>query len=247
MDHHEMMPDEGGGWYLLSRIHSRRARWEKAEAALQAIQGTLEHPAIDWQSALCGTALALGERAVDRWRKLSHDSVAGPDGRPLVSGLEPVELRLTNQMNGVGVSSEGASQAWIEEIVWVQPLSPVHGRLMHPSHGQFPADFGALVIWESEPISFRNFQEREVPCFPVIDCLERGAPVLTAPAPLLEREEQAMLAKLLPEGLHFYQAAGPEESGKLIYPETLSEEQAASLLQAALDQLSDTRTEQAEE
>ena len=247
----QQRPDEGGGWYLLSRIHSRRARWEKAEAALQAIHGTLEHPAIDWQSALCGTALGLGERAVERWQKLSHDAVVGRDLRPIVAGLEPVELRLTNRMRGADTPSEELAQPpagapWAEEIVWVQPLSPAHGRLMHPSHGQFPADFGALVIWEGEPLSFRNFQGREVPCFPAIACLERGAPVLTAPAPPLREEERSALAELLPEGLYFYQAAGPEESGKLIYPETLSEAQAASQLQTALAALAGQKTDGAE-
>jgi tetratricopeptide (TPR) repeat protein len=215
-------------WYELARLHLNRGRWLKALLSVEQAQRCgLEAPQLTWLEVVARTALG-GEHALSTpqlWSTLNHDELTlDVKGRAAKVGYEPQLVALTTHMCGVGGGYD-LTQPWQIERVWVQPLSPCHGRLIHPPLSDFLAGYDDLIVWSPQPVAFEELQREgeevdERPVMRALATLERGR---AQSRPLLKPSlSAALLQKLndrLPEGVFFYQAPhGPELQGVLCWP-----------------------------
>jgi len=219
-----LSPELGLGWYELARLHLRRGRWEKALGALaQARAVGLDALQLTWLEVVAKTGLG-GETASDSpalWVTLNHDELEiGAGGRAVKRGYEPqlvaLHSHITDPHGGYDLT-----QAWALERVWVQPLSPCHGRVLHPTLSPLPAGYDDLVIWEPQPAQFEDVEGDERPVFRAIACLERGrAQSRPLPRSSLSAEQLSALNEGLPAGVFYYQAphAPAERSGVICWP-----------------------------
>lgn len=219
-----LSPALGEGWYLLARLHLSRARWEKALAAqLQAREVGLGGAQLTWLELVARTGLGgdAASRCPELWAELNHDGLTlGSGGRAVKRGYEPQLVALHSHMVGPsGVYDQ--RQEWALERVWVQPLSPCHGRVLHPTLQPLPAGYDDLVIWDPQPATFIEHEGDERPVLRAIACLERGrAHSRPLPKAQLTSAQLEALNERLPKGVFYYQAPhapqGPQ--GALCWP-----------------------------
>lgn len=229
---------EENAWFLLSRIHSNRGRWEKALQSLDQIdidalrtkieqkQTALSFEMIQWQRAMCALALCFKsqnqvqiEDVLFVWEDLGHtDFKLDQKGRPIKPNLKPVEIYLHSEMNNVAGQYEIVDDFKAEKVL-VQALSPCHGRIIQPSILNFEADFDDMIIWDIHPVSIDHLQN---PMFKAIACLEKGnASTKEVKVRVLNEDELKQLNDGLAElpGVFFYQDPQLDmPHGKLVYP-----------------------------
>lgn len=123
------------------------------------------------------------------------------------------------------------------EAVWVHPISPVHGRIASPTVTAQPADFDDVVLWDPVPLEFRAAGDAEVPRFPALAVLGRGA----ARTWRLIADDDRASPPALPAGWTAYpfggrvQGAAPAGAawGKLITPRAVEEREVEAVLRGA--------------
>ena len=224
-----LTPEDGAGWFQLARLHLIRGRWDKAALATErALFYQFDDLRSGWNLAVALTAHAphtLNEaRSLkEAWALAGHDefaesSVIDNQGRAVALGLPHQLVAVHTQMNSLG--GWELDRPWASEVVWVQPLSPCHGRLLHPTAGQFPADFDDLILWDPQPARFERVEGEERPVMSALALLERGGAVVRPlPRPRLTQSQLRHLDDLLPKGVFFHQAQdGSEITGKLCWP-----------------------------
>jgi len=208
----------GEAWYTLGRLHLRAARWEKAAlCAEQARAAGLDAEQVSWLEAIARTALG-GEHlagALEAWARLKHDDLQrGVGGRPARVGLERALVALTSRLPAPPGEPARAEAPWATEVVWAQPLSPCHGRLLHPTLLDLPADAGDLVVWDAQPVGFEEVEGDTRPVMRALACVERGElECRAAPRAWLSPEERERVSARLPGGAFFYQGASPDVLG----------------------------------
>ena len=126
-------------------------------------------------------------------------------------------VNMNNVAGQYEIPQEGHFEA---EKVWVQPVSPCHGRILHPSILNFEADFDDLIIWDIHPVSVDHLQN---PVFKAIACLEKGnATTYSLKFRILSKDELKRLNDGLAQemdGVFFYQDSQLDmPHGKLVYP-----------------------------
>ncbi len=171
----EAQPDDGAGFFALARLHTRRGRWRKGLDATRHALTLTDAPPLHWNLAVCATALGDATTAETAWRALAHDPIRAAHGVPgevWVADLPPVEVCLTPTT--LDVTGAPAGGPWAVEAVWVQPLSPAHGRVAHPTRLDGAADFDDVVLWDGTPLSFRPVDGRDVPRFAALAVLRTG-------------------------------------------------------------------------
>lgn len=228
-------PEDGEGWFGLARLHTLRGRWRKGLEASQHALTLLDVPAVRWNLALCATALGEAEVAAQAWQALEHPAHVTLEGGAVVPDLPPVEVCLTPAT--LGLDGQPAGGDWQVEAVWVQPLSPAHGRLVHPTRLPGPADFDDVVLWDAEPESFRPVDGRDVPRFVALAVLRAGRAQTLPVAGWLPYPKALMrVDAALPLGCFVHSFDSPRKGdfhGKLVFPKGLDPASALSALEAA--------------
>lgn len=232
-------PDDPRGWADLARLHQQRRRFTKAlGAAEEALRHAPDHRPARWTAAVCATALA-DPRAADHFTHLDHLTAhLDPDGRPHIDDLPPIEVVVwattpSHPMTPDPPDAIDPSDAEpTGEAIWVQPISPCHGRIATPTLRELPADIGDTILWDPLPLSFRPVDGAETPRFGALTRLTRG-PLRTwrytgTPTP----------DPTLPPGCHLYPFAdrvrGAEATGgKLVTPRELPRATVEAALTAA--------------
>jgi hypothetical protein len=217
-------------WYTLARLHLSRARWEKALLANEQAQALgLDALQLTWLEVVARTALGgeAARRTPELWRELNHDELTlDVSGRAAKVDFEPQLIALHSHMASPGGGYDLTAE-WAVERAWAQPLSPCHGRLIHPPLTTLPAGYDDLIVWDPQPVGFEEVEGDERPVLRAIATLERGrAQSRPLARPLLSLEQREALNDALPQGVFFYQAPhGPTEQGVLCWPrgEALSE------------------------
>jgi len=218
-------PALGVAWYTLARLHLAHARWEKSLVAIaQAREAGLKALQLTWLELVARTALGGDEakRSPELWAELDHEGLSlGAGGRAVKRGYEPQLVALHSHMAGPSGGYD-LTQGWSLERVWVQPLSPCHGRVLHPTFSALPAGYDDLIIWDPQPATFEEHEGDERPVFRAIACLERGQ-ALSRPLPLprLSETELEALNAGLAEGVLYDQAPHAPEgeaSGVICWP-----------------------------
>ena len=222
-------PEDGSGWFQLARLHLIRGRWEKSAIATEhALRYNFDPLRAGWNLAIALTGCAPSSPSETRslhesWKLAGHIEfsqacVEDTQGRTVAQGLDHQLVAVHTQM--VSLNGWELEQPWDSEVIWVQPLSPCHGRLLHPTAGQFPADFDDLILWDPQPVRFENVEGEERPIMPAIAMLERGkALVRPLPRPRLTPDQIQQLNAALPQGVFFHQAQdNTDKTGKLCWP-----------------------------
>jgi hypothetical protein len=178
----DAVPDRGWWWFNLGLLHKARGEWREALAVNERARNLLgDERAVLWNLAIAATALGDGSRAAGALRILGHDARVTESGMPLVEGLSPVQVRAATIGSGVvdatrppdaapGISDRSVGF----ELLWVAPLSPVHGVVSSASWREASIDYGDLILWDGVPVGVGEHEGRPVPRFPLLAILRRG-------------------------------------------------------------------------
>lgn len=170
----ELEPESANAWYRYGLFLKTRGRFAEGVTANQRaaeLAGTNDDATL-WNLGICATGARQGALALDLWRqKLGAKLELGENGLP-TGTWHHVKVRLAARPLATRTSSDDSPGD--EETVWVERLSPCHGRVLNPTAGELDADFGDLVLFDGSPIVTQQIQGRAVPVFPHLVTLERG-------------------------------------------------------------------------
>jgi len=202
----ELCPERGGFWFNLGLLHKGKLELGQALDAFERAHQLLgaEKPVL-WNLAICATGAGLGERAVQALRALGHKASLADSGMPFVEGLPPVQVRVATVGSGHGASEHVPDRSVTFELLWVTPLSPVHGVISSAAYRVASVDYGDLVLWDAVPIGIAEIEGRPVPRFPILAVLKKGGEHRFRYVALQQSEGDVQkLAETLPAGTRLF-------------------------------------------
>ncbi|MGF1466238.1 MAG: prenyltransferase [Sandaracinaceae bacterium] len=166
-------PDRWETHYNIGLFYKNRGRFREGLEANQraAALGGADDEAVSWNLAICATAVGEGAAALAEWRKLGLDIDVGPGGWPEGS-FPTVQVRLAERPVAERTAEDDTPGR--EETIWVERLSPCHGRVRSALHQELGVDYGDVVLFDGAPIVIRTWEDRSVPVFPHLATLARG-------------------------------------------------------------------------
>lgn len=211
-------PENGHWWFDAGLLHKWRGRFDEGLSAnLRARAYLGETRAVQWNIAICATAVGKGDVATAAWKQLGVPVTLAPTRMPYVEGLPPVQLRVISRGAGIAPRASFPDHARGFEVVWVAPLSPCHGVVASPTFRDAPIDYGDLVLWDGAPVGFGGTDENpKVPRFPLLEILRRGGErklrfvALTDPPDRID-----LLERALPEGVLLFTRRERIEAARL--------------------------------
>jgi tetratricopeptide (TPR) repeat protein len=167
-------PERGSWWFNLGLLHKARLAWGDALDANRRARTLLgDDKAVLWNLAICATALGDGHSAAEALRALGHAAEVAASGMPHVPNLPPLQVRAASLGTGLSASTLPDRSIGLE-LLWVTPLSPVHGVVSSPSYRNTSIDYGDLVLWDGVPVGVSTHEGRPVPRFPLLALLRKG-------------------------------------------------------------------------
>lgn len=195
---------DGGLWFDLALLHKWRGRWQAAyDCNLRAQARLGDTRAVLFNLGIAATAANDGNVAGLCWKKLGFDpSLSDKSGHAYVDDLPPMQVRVLSRGSGYGFPGAVPDQAVSFEVLWVQPLSPVHGVVVTPSFRDAPIDYGDVVLWDAAPVAVVDGPEgKKIPRFPLLEILRRGDERRIRFVALEQKKGDAeALSEALPEG-----------------------------------------------
>jgi hypothetical protein len=168
-------PDRAGWWYDLGLLHKHRGRWQEAyDASARARSLGGDTRPVLFNLAIAATALGRGDEAAACFGALGIDARVNDAGMPVVDGLPRVQVRVPARGSGHASAGEAPDHGAVFEVVWVEPISPLHGVVASPTFRDAPVDFGDVVLWDAAPVAVTSIEGRPVPRFPLLEILRRG-------------------------------------------------------------------------
>lgn len=174
------LDDSRPGWWLdLALLHKWRGRWRDALEAVEAASSRGADPRrVAFERAIAGTALAERELVLAAWESLGVPmEVREGGGWSCSRELPPVQVRVPAKASGHGIrwlrvdSERPDPEGRVFELVWVTPLSPVHGVVSSPTFEDAPVDYGDVILWDAAPVPSVG---EGGPVFPLLEILGRG-------------------------------------------------------------------------
>ncbi len=165
-------PDNAVFHYNWGLFCKNRGRFEDGYQANLRAEALFGEPneAVLWNLSICATACGHGEAALERWRSIGCTLDLGEDGLP--QGSWPtMQVRLAERP--VAERRADTDDPGDEETVWVERLSPCHGRIRSALVHDLGVDYGDIVLFDGAPIVHRTFGERHVPVHPHLATLRR--------------------------------------------------------------------------
>lgn len=166
-------PDRWEFRYDYGLFLKTRGRFEDGLLANQqaARGGGSDNEAVRWNLAICATGAGRGELALEVWRELGMRIELGDDGLP--TGPFPYcQVRLAERP----LAARGAQRddPGREETIWIERISPCHGRVVSALTMDLGVDYGDLVLHDGASIVTRLWGDDEVPVFPHLVTLRAG-------------------------------------------------------------------------
>lgn len=155
------------GTFLKSRGRYEQGTWANRRAAELGGRGD---EAVTWNLGICATACGQGSLALGLWRSLGMAVELGEDGLPYGS-FEQVQVRIARRTLAERTAEE--DDPGEEETVWVDRLSPCHGRIRSATVQDLGVDHEDVVLFDGAPIIMKNQGNRDVPVFPHLSTLRR--------------------------------------------------------------------------
>ncbi|MGD8860792.1 MAG: tetratricopeptide repeat protein [Myxococcales bacterium] len=171
----EEFPDRGHWWFnrgLLDKAMGDYAAGLEANQRARELVGD-EKPIL-WNIAICATALGQGEAAAEALRAIGFPAQVAESGMPYVEDLPPAQIRVATIGSGLGDEGHVPDGSVGFELVWVTPISPVHGVISSATYRHASVDYGDVVLWDGQPIGVAEVDGRPVPRFPVLARLKAG-------------------------------------------------------------------------
>lgn len=161
-----------GVWYDYGLFLKYRGRFfESLQANRRALDLGADEERVQWNLGIAATGAGDGHRALEVWRSIgcTLEMTEGglPEGR-----WAAVQVRLAEFPVCQRISDEGGPGR--EETIWVERLSPCHGRVRSALYQDLGVDYGDLVLFDGAPILWRDWGDQRVPVFPHLGTLERG-------------------------------------------------------------------------
>ena len=201
----EHTPDAPNAWYDYGLFLKTRGRFAEGLAANQrsALLRKEADESTTWNLGICATGAGEGQVALDVWTKnLGAKLRIGDDGLP-TGGWDEVKVRLAERPLAERTAKNDSPGA--EETVWLERLSPCHGRVLNATSQDLGVDFDDVVLFDGASITSQEIQGRQVYVFPHLATLRKSdyrifrfAAYL--PAGLTPNE----VNKQLPQGAIFY-------------------------------------------
>jgi tetratricopeptide (TPR) repeat protein len=168
-------PDNGDWWFNHGLLFKAQGDFERGLATAQRACELLGEPrGALWNVALCATALGRGEIAAAAMRKLGFPARVEANGMPSVDDLPPLQVRVATIGAGIGFAGADLDRGVAFELVWVSPVSPVHGVVQTPTFREASVDYGDVVLWDGTPLGMTQHEGRSVPRFPLLARLHAG-------------------------------------------------------------------------
>ncbi len=202
----EIDDTNGHWWFDLGVLHKWRGRFQEGlDATLRARSRLGETKAVQWNIAICATALGDGDLAGGIWKSLGMPAELHPSGMPHVPGLPPMQVRVLAKGPGTGPDAQVPDSSVSFELVWVAPLSPCHGVVQSATFREAPIDYGDVVLWDGAPVSVLQTKSGPVPRFPLLEILRPGDEARLRFVALQEKPDLLQgLADSLPEYARFF-------------------------------------------
>lgn len=197
-------PGNVSSWYRLGLIHKWRGRWsEGVEANLRA-RGPGQEEGVLWNLAIC--AMGAGDRALAAgvMKELGMIGTIGEDG-VFTGSFDSSQVRVSTLGEGVDPAAHVVGSDPAFENLWIERLSYVHGKIKNASIYDLPVDYGDIVLFDGNPVGWRDDGQTRTPRFPLLQKLRPGA---FRRYRFLARQPRAGffsdLTKSLPEETFFY-------------------------------------------
>ncbi len=170
----ELEPSRWQRAYDYGLFLKNRGRFEEGVVANQraATLGGADDESVSWNLGICATGAGQGALALEVWRRacafkgaLGADGL--PDGRFHAVKVQVVQRPLASRSARDDTPGDA-------ETLWVDRLSPCHGRVLSPPLADVGVEYGDLVLFDGAPITTHSVNGREVPVFPQLTTLRRG-------------------------------------------------------------------------
>lgn len=154
--------------FNLGLLYKNRRRWrEGVELFRELFEEQSDEETVLWNLGICATAAGDAELACKAWQAGGMPATVGDDGRPSIDRLGQVKVRIPGH-------PEDDPSVLCFEHVWVQPLSPCHGRVLNPMLYFSEVEMNDLVLWDGQPIGYVRSGERRIPRFAMLERLAAG-------------------------------------------------------------------------
>lgn len=165
----------GDWWFNRGLLHKATGDFEACLADSERARTLLgDEKRMLWNIAISATALGKGEVAADAMRKLGFPATLAQSGMPYVADMPAMQVRVATIGSGHGLMGPDLDRSVAFEVVWVAPLSPVHGVVQTATSREGSADYGDLVLWDGTPVAVIEHEGRRVPRFPLLHVLRKG-------------------------------------------------------------------------
>ncbi|HYO77912.1 MAG TPA: hypothetical protein VE010_15750 [Thermoanaerobaculia bacterium] len=168
-------PENGLFWFRLGLLHKWRGRWrEGVEANLRARNLGDESQGVLWNLAICATGAGDHAFAGEVMKELGMTGAVGEDG--IFTGtFGGAQVRVSTLGEGIDPAAHVVGSEPDFEHLWIERLSYVHGRILNASIYELPVDYGDIVLFDGNPVSWRDDGTTRTPRFPVLQKLRAGA------------------------------------------------------------------------
>lgn len=170
----EHTPDAPNAWYDYGLFLKTRGRFAEGLAANQraALLRKETDESTTWNLGICATGAGEGQVALDVWTKnLGAKLRIGDDGLP-TGRWDEVKVRLAERPLAERTAKDDSPGA--EETVWLERLSPCHGRVLNATSQDLGVDFDDVVLFDGASITSQEIQGRLVYVFPHLATLRKS-------------------------------------------------------------------------
>jgi hypothetical protein len=175
--HQELLRLEPNKWQnhynygLFLKTRGRFADGARANQRAMELAGDDVEP-VFWNLGICATGAGQGDVALGVWReRVSFKGALGEDGLP-AGKFHQVKVRVAQRP--LSERSAAADSPGTEETLWLERLSPCHGRVLSPPFSAVGVEYGDLVLFDGAPITKHEVDGREVPVFPQLATIRRS-------------------------------------------------------------------------
>lgn len=167
----------GARWqdlYGLGLFYKTRGRFAEGQDANQRAfdSGGADDESVQWNLGICATGAGDADTALRIWKGLGNKLELGRFGLPEGS-YAAVKVCLAERPLAERMPDSGFDDPGLEETVWVERLSPCHGVVRSALFQELGVDWGDVVLFDGAPITYHEYEEREVAVFPHLTTLRR--------------------------------------------------------------------------
>ena len=168
-----LRPRRWRGHYNFGLFLKTRGRFQEATEANRKAATLAGRPieSVEWNLAICATGAGDGATAHEVWTRMGDSLKRDGDGLP-EGHYHSVQVRLAE--HPLAARSAEGDHPGREETIWVERLSPCHGRVQSALYYDLGVDYGDLVLFDGAPILHRRWEDRVVPVFPHLVTLQRS-------------------------------------------------------------------------